>query len=347
MKQPLVYYNGRFIPFAEAALPLDDAGFVSGATIVDNARTFRHKLFRWPDHLARFRQDCAACYVPLEWTDAELTAIAEELVAQNAPFVPPGGEFQLVTFATPGPVGYYRSAAKDAAGGESSSRRGTLGMLTYPLPWKRYQKFFTHGVTLAIAGIQPTDQLALVPPRIKHRSRLHWHVAAQVIRDPHSDYHWQLDPPASDPSVVPVVINGSSADTAIGSIIAVFGETVIFPDERNVQKSISVQVIRELCDTLGLKHSTAALDISGLVRPDWREGLTAHEPLPTELLLAGTAFCVAGVRRWGVRDRYCDFVWPGPLLRRLQAAWSEIVGVDIVQQFVGGETPVDAGRTSN
>src|SRR5206468_13123435 len=55
-----------------------DAGFVSGATVVDNARTFRHKLFRWPDHLERFRRDCATCYVPLEVTDERLTAIADE-----------------------------------------------------------------------------------------------------------------------------------------------------------------------------------------------------------------------------------------------------------------------------
>ena len=80
---------------------------MSGATVVDNARTFRHKLFRWPDHLERFRRDCRTCYVPLEATDDQLTATAEELVAHNAAQLPPGGELQLVTFATPGPLGFY------------------------------------------------------------------------------------------------------------------------------------------------------------------------------------------------------------------------------------------------
>lgn len=335
MKQPLAYYNGRFVPFAEAALPLDDAGFVSGATIVDNARTFRHKLFRWPDHLARFRQDCSACYIPLEQTDAELTAIAEELVAHNAQFLPSGGELQLVTFATPGPVGYYSRESPTSAATGSTRSGGTLGMVSYPLPWARYRKFFTHGVTLAIAGIQPAEPNALVPPRIKHRSRLHWHVAAQVIRDPRSPCRWLLEPPATDPSVVPVVLNGSSADTAIGAIIAVFGESVIFQDELNVQKSISVQVIRELCDTLRLPHHTAPLDVRQWLDPAWAKTTDPRKHSPTELLLAGTAFCVAGVRRWGVRDQHRDFAWPGPVLQQLQAAWSELVGLDIVQQFVG------------
>ena len=78
MTASLAYLNGRFLPFREAALPLHDAGFVSGATVVDNARTFRHKLFRWADHLARFRRDCEACYVPLEATDEQLTTMGEE-----------------------------------------------------------------------------------------------------------------------------------------------------------------------------------------------------------------------------------------------------------------------------
>src|ERR1700734_2262979 len=107
MPTPLVYLNGRFVPFSEAALPLHDAGFVSGATVVDNARTFRHKLFRWPDHLGRFRKDCETCQILLEASDEQLTNVAAELVERNAKLLPPGGELQLVTFATPGPLGFY------------------------------------------------------------------------------------------------------------------------------------------------------------------------------------------------------------------------------------------------
>ena len=168
MHTPLTYLNGRFVPFAEASLPLHDAGFVSGATVVDNARTFRHKLFRWPDHLARFRRDCAACYVPLEMTDGQLTATAEELVAHNAKLLPAGGELQLVTFATPGPLGFYLG---DAANGPP-----TLGMATYPLPFARYRPFFTEGATLALVGTDPdhargpaADRQASQPDALAHR----------------------------------------------------------------------------------------------------------------------------------------------------------------------------------
>jgi hypothetical protein len=328
MTAPLAYLNGRFLPFADAALPLHDAGFVSGATVVDNARTFRRQLFRWPDHLARFRRDCAACYVPLEATDEELTAAAEELVAHNAKLLPPGGEVQLVTFATPGPLGFYL--------GEAPSGPPTLGMVTYPLPFARYRRFFTEGVTLAVAGVQQSDPHDLLPPRVKHRSRLRWHVAAHAIKDPASATRWQLDPPATDPSVVPVVLGGESgaADTAVGSVLAVLGDTVLVPVVGSVQESISVKVMRELCAAAGLRCEEAPLDFREFCRPVEPRDANGTVARVSELLLAGTGFCVAGVRRFGFCDRGRDYAWPGPAFTKLLAAWSDLVGVDVAGQFM-------------
>lgn len=343
MNTPLAYLNGRFLPFAEAALPLHDAGFVSGATVVDNARTFRHKLFRWDDHLARLRRDCAACYVPLDATDAQLTTAAEELVSHNAKLLPPGGELQHVTFATPGPLGFYLGESANGPAvaphepvGGASRGSGTLGMVTYPLPFRRYRPFFTGGATLAVAGTQHAHYHDLLPPRVKHRSRLHWHIAAHAVKDPASEAYWRLTPPATDPSVVPVVFDGAgaAADTAIGAILAVVGDTVIAQDVLHVQDSISVRVVRELCATVGLRSHAATVELGRFARPPLPGEVASGYPQPSELLLAGTGFCVAGVRRFGFRDRCRDYAWPGPVFRRLLAAWSDLVGVDVEKQFL-------------
>src|SRR5262245_22672868 len=205
MNTPLAYLNGRFLPFAEASLALHDAGFVSGATVVDNARTFRHKLFRWPDHLARFRRDSAACYVPLEATDEQLTATAEELVAHNAKLLSTGGELQLVTFATPGPLGFYL--------GDAPNGPPTLGMVTYPLPFKRYRPFFTDGVTLATVGMHGVYSETVLPPTVKHRSRILWHVADHKAREK-----------TRNPAALGIPISGPGGgftETSIGHFLAV------------------------------------------------------------------------------------------------------------------------------
>lgn len=313
MNRPLAYLNGRLVPFADAALPLHDAGFVSGATVVDNARTFRHRLFRWPDHLARFRRDCDTCYVPLAATDEQLTATAEELVAHNARLLPPGGELQLVTFATPGPLGLYLG---DAADGPP-----TLGMVTYPLPFARYRRFFADGVTLAFAGSHPTSYLDILPPRVKHRSRMHWHVAGRVVNDPAHRYY--------RPGAVPVVVSGPGAsDTAIGGLLAVLDGAVVRQVPETVQESISLNVVGELCAELGLRFIDQPLDM-------WFFGRAkGPRPIPSEMMLAGTGFCLAGVRTSAYADASRDWDWPGPVFRRLLAAWSDLVGLDIERQFL-------------
>lgn len=305
MTGPVAYRDGRFVPFGEAGLAVHDAGFVSGATVVDNARTYRQRLFRWADHLARFRRDCRDCYIPLDRTDAELTAVAGELVARNAALLPAGGELHLVTFATPGPLGVYV--------GEAANGPPTLGMATYPLPVGRYRRFFADGVTLAVAGVQSSAPDDLLPPRAKHRSRLHWHVADHRVRDRH-------------PGGQAVILTPDGVgDTAVGGIVAVLGgRTVAIPPAGRVQESISVRVAAELAETLGLAVEERAID------------LRAVGDEVSELLLCGTGFGVAGVRRLVGPAGERAFPWPGPVYQRLLAGWSELVGVDVAGQFLGG-----------
>lgn len=304
MNAPLAYLNGRFLPFADAALPLHDAGFASGATVVDNARTFRHKLFRWPDHLGRFRRDCETCYVPLGATDEHLTATAEELVGHNAKLLPPGGELQLVTFATPGTLGFYV--------GEPNGPP-TLGMATYPLPLARYRRFFTEGVTLVeLPSGEARKPDPVLPPTVKHRSRMFWHVAdhkARAKAGPHA-------------LALPTGPRSSLTETGVGNFLAVIGGVVVSPPRGSVLDGISLRVTRELCAALGVPFMEAPITPA-----DVRE--------TNEALLTGTGFCLAGVRTLhsGGQSRARTFDWPGPVFRKLLAAWNGLVGLDIERQF--------------
>src|SRR5262245_8138825 len=306
MNTPLAFLNGRFLPFAEAALPLHDAGFVSGATVVDNTRTFRHKLFRWPDHLARFRRDCDACYVSLEAPDDQLSATAEELISHNAKLLPPGGELQLVTFATPGPLGFYL--------GETNNGPPTLGMVTYPLSFARYRRFFTDGVTLV--EVHTGDPLRPNPtllPTVKHRSRMFWHVADHKAREK-TGYPHAL--------AIALGPRSSLTETGIANFLAVMDGVVVSPPSNLVLDGISLRVTRELCQALGISFTEAPITPAD-----------AHRI--SEALLTGTGFCIAGVRLLfsHAGSEIHPFDWPGPVFRKLLAAWNDLVGLDIEKQF--------------
>lgn len=305
MQTPLAFLNGRFVPFAEAALPLHDAGFVSGATVVDNARTFRHKLFRWPDHLARFRRDCATCYIPLEMTDEQLTATAEELVAHNAKLLPPGGELQLVTFATPGPLGFYV--------GDATIGPPTLGMVSYPLPFARYRPFFKEGAVLAVVGMSRAASNAILPPTVKHRSRMFWHIADHMARTQSA---------ATSALAMPCE-EGQVTETSIANVLCVMNGVVVSPPGEAVLDGISMRVTRELCEQSGIQFVEAPI------------ALGFEMARVSEMMLTGTAFCLAGVRELFefVYPMPQKFAWPGPVFKKLLAAWSDLVGADIERQF--------------
>lgn len=307
MQQPLAFLNGRLVPFAEAALPLHDAGFVSGATVVDNARTFGHKLFRWRDHLARFRRDCAACYVPLDAANDYLTVTAEELVSRNSKLQPAGGELQLVTFATPGPLGYYLGGATNGP--------PTLGMMTYPVPFARYRSFFTEGVTLAGIVGQVTRSKSVLQPTVKHRSRMLWHIADHKAREI-----------TGKPAALGILLGPGERlmETSVANFLVVVDGVVITPERTRVLDGISLRVTQELCEKLGLAFVEAPV-------------LPADLERASEAMLTGTAFGLTGVRQLfhPLLGTPREFDWPGPVFGRLLAAWNKLCGVDIAMQFTG------------
>ncbi len=302
MTSPLAYLCGRFLPAVEATLSIADAGLVAGATVTDFCRTFGHRLFRWPEHLARFRRDCDACFVPLPPSGDELTAIARHLIEHNAALLPAGSEQALVSFATPGPLGTY-------AGTPGQDGPPTLCLHTFPLPFARYARFFSEGIALALAGSHAAGD-DLLPCRAKHRSRLHWWRADHLLRQ-------RPDVPSGALALV-LDHEGRLTETAIGNLLVVRAGAVLTPPAAGVLDGISLHVVRELCAGLGVPFAEQPLSPADLAGAD-------------EAMLCGTAFCLAGVRWFEGHT----LPWPGPLTLRLLAAWSDLVGVDVAAQMLG------------
>ena len=222
--EPVAYLNGQYIPRSRLTIDAADAGFVYGATVTDFCRTYNQKLFRWDDHLQRLRRDCEVCHIPLVETDAELSAIAEELLERNPAN---GQERAIITFATPGLLP-GRSTTSDT--------RPTLGMQTLSLEAKRYQHFFDNGVSLEY----PHLRLPMFLPNVKHRNRLSWWLAAANCQ-------------TNDSVAILFDPDNKNVDTAIGGVVAVNrdGEVVV-SKPGTVLDSISIRVVTELCQSLKL-----------------------------------------------------------------------------------------------
>jgi branched-subunit amino acid aminotransferase/4-amino-4-deoxychorismate lyase len=303
MPDPVAYLNDRFLPQPEARLTLHDAGFVMGVTVTDLCRTFRRRPFRLADHVARFRASCDGARVAQPRPDAEVTRLAEELVARNAPLLAPEGDLALVLFASPGPVGYYLGELGGPGDGPP-----TFGMHTFPLPFGRYARLFTEGARLVIPRTRQVPA-ASVDPRIKQRSRLHWWLADREAR--------QADPGATALLLDP---DGHVTETAAANLLLVRGGVVYTPPRSSVLPGVSLRVTEELCHELGAPFEERPLRPADCFGAD-------------EAMLASTPFGLAGVRSVdGVA-----LPWPGPTFERLLAGWNGRAGLDLRRQILSAQ----------
>jgi branched-subunit amino acid aminotransferase/4-amino-4-deoxychorismate lyase len=298
----LAYLNGQFIPQEEARLSIDDAGFIFGATITDLCRTFRHRLFRLKDHVARFRQSCRLAHIPQPVRDEDIIQIAGELTARNTTALANDLDLVLVMFATPGPIGYY-------SGHESNrDKSSTFGMHMFPLPLDRYAPLFRRGVHLVVPSVRQAVT-STVDPRIKHRSRLHWWIASQEAQQI-EESAWALLPDAS----------GNITETAAANFLIVKDGVICTPPESTVLGGISLLTVEEICQELQLPFQERRLTVQDCLEAD-------------EALLTGTAFCVAGVSQLNGHS----IPWPGKVFERLLDAWNKRVGLDVRAQILSAD----------
>ncbi len=296
----LAYLDGNFLAQSDARLRLNDAGFVMGATVTDLARTFRFRLFRWADHLLRFRQSCDAAHIPLSVSDEQLTAIAERLVEHNKTLIGPGADFGVVVFATPGIIGYYLGEA-----GGVGDAPPTVGMHTFPLPFARYRRLFEDGATLAIPTVRHVPA-ASVDRAIKQRSRMHWWLADREVH-------------ARKPTASALLLDerGHVTETAAANFLLVKGGVILSPPSSDILGGVSLQVTREIGASLGIGFVERPLTVVDSFAAD-------------EALLTSTPYGLAPVRQLD------DHVYPapGPVAQLLMAEWDKVAGLPIGRQIL-------------
>jgi branched-subunit amino acid aminotransferase/4-amino-4-deoxychorismate lyase len=261
----LAWCNGHWVPAESIRLSLSDPGIATGALITDMCRTYRGRLFEHPRHVARFLRDAAACFIPLSVTEAQLRDLAQEVLRRNGVEKANGREVVLNTLATP----------------------QTLILRLLPLDENRHRLWREQGVPLWLTPPHPPSQL--LPPTIKHRNRLAWHIAAQLA-------------PAGSLALT-TDEEGHVLETALGNLLLVLEGAVWAARPGTVLDSISQQVVRECCLARGIA---------------WHEADRTAEA--DEALLCGTAFGLVGVAAIGTRHYPC----PGPLTRQLLSDWERL-----------------------
>jgi branched-subunit amino acid aminotransferase/4-amino-4-deoxychorismate lyase len=312
MPEPLVYLNGRMVAASGACLAIYDAGIVLGATVTEMTRTFRHRPWSLDQHLDRLFRSLRYTRMNIGMTKEELAAVSEEVVAHNAGLIDPADELGLIQFVTAGEYPTYAGMA-----GRPARTTPTVCAHTFPMPfelWARKMQTGAHLVTPSIRHVPPQ----CYDPKMKYRSRMHYYLADQEAR--------LVDP---DAAALLLDLHGNVTETSGANFLMVERGTVVSPTTVNTLPGVSRATVIELCGKLGIPFVERDIQVYGVMNAD-------------EAFLTSTPYCLMPVTR--INGAAIGDGRPGPMAKRLLAAWSEEVGLDIEKQIQDGARRREAAR---
>ncbi|MFM9059573.1 MAG: aminotransferase class IV [Planctomycetaceae bacterium] len=295
--------DGRFVPQDGLAVPVGDAGFVLGATVTEQLRTFRGRLFLPDVHVRRLAESLAILGLEPGVSPAELAAAAAEVAARNharcaagrpAAMLPP--DLGVVIFVTPGDL----PAQHEGRGG---TPRAVVH--SFPLAFGTWAAAYDAGVALRSVAVRQVPETCW-PIRAKVRSRLHYFLADREAR-------------ATEPAARAVLAHadGRISETSTANVALVAHGTVTSPPPADALAGVSLDHARRLATRLGIPWREASLTAADLAAAD-------------EILLTSTPSCILPATRFDGASVGAGR--PGPVFHAILAAWNAEVGLDIAAQ---------------
>ena len=299
MSQRLVYFNGDFVPETEARISIFDSALMVGDMVFEMTRSFNQKPYRLRHHLERLYASLDYAEIDCGLTIDEMEAATHQTIERNLPALE-GYDFQIMHNATRGALGLYNTLV----------REGTAPIVTINvIPLVRHiggtaAKFDT-GAHFVITP-QQSVPARYIDPKAKNRSRIYYKIA-------------ELQAARLEEGAMALLTDERgfiTEGTGNNFFIARHGE-IHSPKGHDILRGVSRGVCMELAERLGIPvHET---DIEAY---DVR--------LADEAWFTSTTICMVPVTRFDFRT--VGDGKPGPIFKKLLAAWSEEVGVDIAGQ---------------
>ena len=295
-RSELAWLDGRRLPRCELSLPVGDAGFVLGATVTEQLRTFGGRLFLPSEHGRRFAESCRIVGIDLPWPVDDLLAAAADVAATNHRLGSVGSDLGLVIFATPGDL---------ASQHEGRPGRTRVAIHTFPLAFGLWADAYARGVALRTVSVTQVPETCW-PLEAKVRSRLHYHLAD---REAH----------VAEPGARAVLMHrdGRVSETSTANVAIVKDGGIATPPPTDALGGVSLGCAKRVATSLAMPWTERSLTTDDLACAD-------------EILLTSTPNCLLPVTRFDgrpVRDGT-----PGPAFRGILDAWSRLVGLDIADQ---------------
>ena len=291
----VAYVNGELVPESQAVVSIRDRGFVQGDAVFDSTRTFGGKIFKLTEHLERFYDSLKYMRIEPGISQQQMRSLTMQVLEANLPLLGEDDDYWVTQRVT-------RGVRTDAG------TTPTVIIECAPLPFAARAKYYRDGLPVVTPSIRRTP-----PESISPRAKVHNYINLILA---------EQEAKAHNPDAWAILLdtNGNIAEGPGSNFFVVKDGRVIAPKEQNVLAGISRRTAIELAQELGIETQEADIDLF--------DAYTADEAFVTS-----TSFCICPVGSVNGSAIGTDGV-PGPVTDRLQKAYSGLVGIDTVGQYL-------------
>ena len=313
-----VWINGRYVPEAEAAISVFDSAAMFGDMVFEMTRSFNRRQFRLREHLERLYRSAKFLRIPTPMSVDELERLTLEVAERNRPFMDEDDEDRTMVNLSRGILSLYHPIF----GGDPGP---TLIVGSFPLSLTlgAFTGIYDEGIH-AVTPAQRAIPADLLDPKMKNRSRLFYMMANLQVSAVDDPMAWAL---LLDP-------DGFVAEGTGANFFIVTGDELWTPEPRNILRGITRGHTMELAERTGITVREKNFDLYDVTNAD-------------EAFFTSTPACVYPCTKLNGQAIGAGAV--GAVTRRLIAAWSEDVGVDIESQTrrYAQRTAAPAGAGAN
>lgn len=282
-----VYFNGKFVPEAEARMSIFDTGVKVGAIVYEVTRTYNGWPFRLDDHMDRLYTGLKILQINCGLTRAQMEAATQETIDANRACFPNGIDYEINHDISSGPPG------------------GPPTVFIHLCPLRTVAHLYDAGAQ-AVVPPQHSIPARLLDPKAKVRGRVHFMIAGQQAR-------------RIDPKAWPLLTDedGFITESTGANFFLVKDGALFTPEPRNILRGITRMAVIELAGQMGLSCRECNLEPYDVVVAD-------------EAFFTTTPFTIVPMTRF--EGHALGDGAPGPVTKRVIAAWDEMVGVDTIAQ---------------
>lgn len=290
-----IWLNGAYSLRSEAKIGMTDRGFRLGDVLFDTSRTFRGEVFRLREHLERFYRSLKYVRIDPGMSIGEMERITLEVVETNEELRQRENDDYMIT----------QIVTRGEGGSVVNPSSPNVSIWIDPIAFDRYSPLYTDGAHAVITKTRSYSP-EQIDPKVKHYSRLNF-----VLAD--------LEAADVDPNAFPLLLDmdGNLTESTGANFFVVTDGVLRTPGDRSILQGVSRMTVMDLAEQLAIPVAEEDLQPYDLYTAD-------------EVFLTSTPYNILPVGR--VDNRTVSEDIPGPITNQLLAAWSELAGLDIVDQ---------------